>query len=245
MLTPDQRDAYEKANVDLDALVVRDIRALIESLRITDRQVLTDLIIDMMPKIVAQYSDASAIIASDFYELAREQANARGRFTPKLAKPAPLAQIEASAGWSLQSVWQEVIDFGALLVNLNGSMTRLVRQAGRATVAENAQREGVGWYRAPDAGACSFCLMLASRGAVYATEAGARFVGINGRVRGNQQAGEKYHDNCGCVPTRIARSEALPPEIEGLERTWATVTQGYSGDQAIKVWDEYWAAKAA
>jgi hypothetical protein len=51
------------------------------------------------------------------------------------------------------------------------------------------------YRRVPEARACSFCLMLASRGAVYLTEATAG-------------AGRKFHSHCRC---RIA-AEAVTPE---------------------------------
>ena len=50
-----------------------------------------------------------------------------------------------------------------------------------------AKSTGIRWARVPDAGACDFCMMLATRGAVYLTRESA--VGKGG-----------YHSNCRCLP---------------------------------------------
>ena len=66
------------------------------------------------------------------------------------------------------------------------------------------------WRRVPRPGACDFCLMLATRGAVYATRRSA--------LRGAD--GRKYHQFCRCraqlvVETRLADEVAVGPEDAG------------------------------
>ena len=93
--------------------------------------------------------------------------------------------------------------------------------ASRNTVDLNALNTGVKYARVAQPGACSFCRILASRGAVYGSESSALFVGMSGvkkhysdgkdkgtrlkkgRVRGLQSAGSKYHDHCKCVAAPV------------------------------------------
>jgi len=83
---------------------------------------------------------------------------------------------------------------------------RLVRQS----VADIATRKGStgfeGWRRVATANACEFCLMLATRGAVYTSKQTAK------TVQEGKRKGMLYHDHCHC------RAEAItdPGEAERL-----------------------------
>lgn len=61
----------------------------------------------------------------------------------------------------------------------------------RNTVVLSAAAAGSGWCRVPERGACWFCLMLASRGAVYRSRDTA--LGSRGR----------YHAHCRCVAAEV------------------------------------------
>lgn len=94
-----------------------------------------------------------------------------------------------------------------------GSRSQLdVMAAGRETIQQSAPL----WRRVTDGNPCSFCGMLAGRGAVYTSEAAAKGVGGRGkavvagkrkaggqakgiRARGSQSIGSKYHTRCGCT----------------------------------------------
>lgn len=89
----------------------------------------------------------------------------------------------------------------AMGTKVTGAVRRLALAGGRettiATIYEAPQV--VGYQRITRAGACDFCTMLANRGAVYLSRERASEVGRTGRIRGNRQAGESFHDSCGCV----------------------------------------------
>lgn len=88
---------------------------------------------------------------------------------------APLTEVDAlaiSGRWALTQ--------GKPVQALQGSATRAVFDQSRRTVTENVEREsGARWARYASANACSFCKMLATRGAVYTSEASA--LGVTGR----------------------------------------------------------------
>lgn len=87
-------------------------------------------------------------------------------------------------------------------VALSGSLKaamRLSLQGGRETITSTVDSSRVieGIARVTDGKPCSFCALLASRGAVYKSEETARF---------------RPHDGCGCQPEPVYRRKGyLPP----------------------------------
>ncbi|MGW6698849.1 VG15 protein [Nocardia sp. NPDC055049] len=108
---------------------------------------------------------------------------------------------------------------GSPLERLIGAGERHINNASRQTITENADEEGVRWARHAEPDACAFCRMLATRGAIYLSEADASRVtgGADQRVRGNQKLGEAYHDRCNCmaVPDRPGSPYVPPDYVDG------------------------------
>ena len=75
---------------------------------------------------------------------------------------------------------------------------RAVKQPYRDTVQRSAHESGVAWARVPSGSrTCAFCLMAASRGAVYRTSATAG-------------ADHKYHGDCDCQVVMVRSEEDYP-----------------------------------
>ncbi|SDP09596.1 hypothetical protein SAMN04515671_2926 [Nakamurella panacisegetis] len=224
MLTDNQRAEMRQANAALDALVVRDTRALIGTLDMNNPPAAARAMQRALPAIVTQYGNVSATVASEFYEIARDSDNVRSPFRPTLARGAAPAQVSAVARWALSPLWTpdggDAASIAELGRNLNSATPRLVRVAGRATIERNAAREGVRYARVPRSGSCGFCQMLAGRGAVYHSKETA--------------GGHDYHDHCNCTPERIGKGELLPYDAEALFNEYAAVTRGLSGADAIR-----------
>jgi hypothetical protein len=72
---------------------------------------------------------------------------------------------------------------------------------------------------------CAFCVMLASRGAIYKSAVSARF----------SESGGKYHDHCDCVPIIVYTSRDWPGkgEAERLYDLWLDATAGFFQRDAI------------
>ncbi len=99
--------------------------------------------------------------------------------------------------------WQDNPD--VTLSRLSGSVKRMVYDASRDTVVSNATQEGVRWVRVAQPDACAFCRMLATRSAVYHSQALA--------LRGASPYSESYHDHCRCVAVPVrAGSVYTPPD---------------------------------
>jgi hypothetical protein len=117
------------------------------------------------------------------------------------------------------------------LVKVVGTFGRIVLGGGRKTIeqAVATDRRALGWMRATSGSPCSFCRMLASRGAQYKTE---------------RSAGFQPHDHCSCTPeplyeeTDVTRGPAARAERYGKEwqdaQAWArangTMSQGTSNN---------------
>ena len=119
---------------------------------------------------------------------------------------------------------------------LSGSSSRLALGGDRDTfdATLRSPRGGIVGYRRRLGGrGCGFCSMLASRGAVYHSEASAA------RTRD----GQRYHDHCRCSPEPLYVHEQEPPEVRELQRQWQRVTAGHSGNGAVRAWERHWEGK--
>ncbi|WP_433597915.1 hypothetical protein ACQPXH_19180 [Nocardia sp. CA-135953] len=89
-----------------------------------------------------------------------------------------------------------------VLARLSRKTQRLIMQPARDTIVESAERDPADarWARVPKGEVtCAFCLVMASRGAVYTSRAAAvSVIGRRGRTRGKRALGEDYHDFCDC-----------------------------------------------
>jgi hypothetical protein len=110
---------------------------------------------------------------------------------------------------------------------LRGAATRLVLAGGRDTVTGTTPLDPMarGWERVIEPGACSFCAMLASRGAVY-KESTVDF---------------RAHDHCHCVARAVFIGQKSVNQ--GLSEEWGKATAGTRGKAAIAAWDQYWSDK--
>lgn len=137
--------------------------------------------------LVAQERGAAAVgFAVDYYDEFRRSAGVRTPFRAPVINLPPLAKIERDIDRaaeellaSLDSVVDEIYFAEitlALQAEIEGEAQRLVVEAGRDQIFESIRSdpEAKGWARITRTGACSFCRMLASRGAVYSKE-GVKF----------------------------------------------------------------------
>jgi hypothetical protein len=177
--------------------------------------------------IVDRYGKASAVAALDHYRRQRLAAGIPGR-PPRLtvAPTAPDGQIAAAVNWAVEDIRgadvnTQVADFlekmKAAQVKVTGATERLVLDQGRDTIVQavHADPAATGWARIPEMGACSFCLMLATRGAVY----------------GEESKDFKSHNHCACHadPSFVPRKQyALTPEVAAARDLYRSTPGGRS-----------------
>ena len=170
-------------------------------------------LLQFFPELVTTYGDVSALLAADFYDMLRDVPPSAASFRAAFAQPVDPAKAQGSTRWAVDALFAE--DEQLFTSQILGATQRLVTQRGRDTIFDNAGRDPVrtSVARIPSGtDTCTFCIMLASRGAVY-TDLVA--------------AGEMndFHDNCDCVPT-VIRSKRDYPEGHDLARFTDLYTSG-------------------
>lgn len=210
---------------------VTELEAVWRALSDADAIATRNVLLEVVPDITSRHGDLSAVSAADFYDEARASAGVRGRFTAPLAPTAPIEQVQVSVRAGLSPIFSLDPQWQVALSRLSGSVTRLVLQPARQTVAQSTVRDPARprFARKPDPDACDWCLMLSSRGAVYLSE---------------QSAGEMndYHDRCRCEPVPVFRDDDLPEVNRRLHDEWQQVTRGAANSHDAR---ERWAAHVA
>lgn len=145
--------------------------------------------------LTTHYGKASAALAARSYLLDRKAAGIAGKVAIRPAPPAPFAQVDKGVRWATKGLYSETPDIEATMTKVKGVAQRDVLDPGRNTLLDaiQADKKAKGWARVPEAGACSFCLLLATRGAVYREHS---FTNANFKFSG--PGAFKTHDNCHC-----------------------------------------------
>lgn len=229
------------ALVELNTLMVGDLAALWRAMDGQDVEFLREALQAELPGVVDPYLAASGDISATWYE-------AQAPELAYVASPAALVdegQLQSTARWAAGTVLTR--SPVSPLDLLAGSMQRALFNESRETVLENAEAEpGARWARHASANACEFCKMVATRGAVYTSEAAAGRVGGRGstgkrgkgiRTRGDQAIGDRYHDHCHCiaVPVRPGQSYDPPSYVEEWEADYTRARKAADGNDAKSI----------
>lgn len=196
------------------SLAQRDLADFWQALNLSgDPARVRDELLEFFPDLLQAYGDTAAVLGADWYDLLRDVPASAESFTAVLAAPAATEQAQQSARWAIGPLFTE--DPDTALSRLLGSAQRLVLQPGRESFALSAARDPVRapWARVPSGGAtCRWCVMLASRGAVYVDDIAA------GEMN-------QFHDNCDCVQVQI-RSRSDWPEGHDVDHYLDLYTRG-------------------
>ncbi|MGW1837075.1 VG15 protein [Streptomyces sp. NPDC002067] len=125
-------------------------------------------------------------------------------------------------------------------------------RAGRDLIdqASKRDRRAIGWARVTDGTPCAFCAMLASRGAIYSSQATAAGGGRrkprgtgDGRARAHRRPPvsredlTRYHNGCHCQTVPVfSRNDFMTPDARRFDREWREVTRGKAGAEARAAW---------
>lgn len=184
-------------------LARRELEAFWSTLDMQDMVKGRQALEEFFPILVEQYGNVASIVAADWYEdVYRETA----RLTNADVNT---DQVNARMRWAISEAFGG--DPRQAVATLGMVTDELVKQFGRDTVSLSAGSNGRRFARVP-AGAetCSFCLMLASRGFVYASES---------------KAGDlaKYHGDCDCA---VVAEDNIVPEGYDPDELYARYQQG-------------------
>jgi len=164
MPSPSEVDNFQRLLTTLSAQAVAAVTALWDTLSTVDAVTRWKALHDAYPAVVDPFINASAVLTAEWYS----SIDPASSFAVVTQPPPPTAILHSNVGWALA--------LADPLTNLIGSLERQVFNASRDTILSNAEKEGTKWARHASANACSFCRILATRGAVYASEAAAQSV---------------------------------------------------------------------
>ena len=217
---------FREAQLGLTKLAQRDLDDLWKLLENRPPLEVKALLQEAFPQIAQDYGRMAALTASEFYADMRKEAGVPGLYKPYSAAPGETAALQASARWGIGPLFQATPDYASTLVLLGGALQRNVFNTSRKTIELNSRKDPAKprFARVPQGPTtCKWCLMLASRGAVYTDKKSAGDMG---------HQHNDYHDHCNC--------EALP--VFG-QKDYAVLqkTHGYNPDD---LYDQYRALAA-
>lgn len=225
---PSQADVerFATANSQIRQLAQRTLRREWGTLTVTRDTVETvrDVLLAVVPEITSMFGEVAATVAADHYEAAREDAGVKVPHTTRVADPAPLEQVQASTRWAVAPLFTEDLDTAGTLSRLSAVVDRLSLEPSNNTILANVQtdRSDPKFARVPNGKTCAWCRMLASRGAVYASQASA----LTGR-----------HDDCNCTTEPSWSDDDLPTHYDRdelyAEYAQARAAAGSDSPQAI------------
>lgn len=119
----------------------------------------------------------------------------------------PVAKLHNTIEWAVHTS----ADAAAATAKLAGSLDRMVYDASRAVVEHNAVAEKVKYARVARPGACRWCRLMATRGAVFTSAANS--------IKG--------HDSCHCVavPVRQGTTFVRPQHYKAWDDEYAAVAR--------------------
>lgn len=176
------------------------------------RQYIIDVLAEQVPQLAQQSNAAAAAVTAQWYdELAPDQPYIAE--VPNLDTLLPTEKVVKSISWAVNTA--TTVD--TALAQLQKSVQRMVYDGSRDTVVWNATKEGVKYVRhANYAGVCNWCLVMATKGAIYKSAAAA--------VAG--------HDNCKCfaVPLRKGVHYEPPAEVKAAEKKYVAARKKVLAD---------------
>ena len=196
-------DDFVQSQRGVRALALRDLAAWWSTVEHLSPAEIREAAREFIPLLSATYGEVSSTAAAHFYDNAREGSSARGRYTATMSTSEAAERASRSVRWGTEPLFSD--DPAAALARLSVVVDGAARQDGRNTVMHNASRDPSNprFARVPVGKTCSWCLMLASRGAVYRSAASAG------------DAGQYHGGKCDCQPVPSwDRGNDLPPSYD-------------------------------
>lgn len=219
MVTAASVRAYRTAGDQVVGLALRDLVAFWQSLNLDNPQASRDALLAYVPTLSDRYGKVAATLAAQWYDQERALADVERRFRARPSPPVDQARPIGTTRRLAGHLWTDQPE--ALLPGLVDKLTEYVLQPGRDTIADNTYRDPAKarWARIPSGPTtCAWCLMLASRGAVYGSAADAG-------------KSSKYHGHCDCVATPSWSASDLPAgyDPDALRQAWKDAEANDSG----------------
>jgi hypothetical protein len=218
-------EQHRLVQLGIRAQALNDFKRLWPLWTPTDPRSFADLV-TATTTLVRAYHPISSGVAASYFTAFRAAEEIDGRAVPVFASAPADAMIASSLYATGETATRQAIAAGrppedaaqVAFVRTSGAVSRHILNGGRQTILESVQRDehARGWARITDGDPCAFCLVLASRGAVYKTEQTAEF---------------QAHDHCGCAAEPFY-SGSEPPRADEFLKTYDAAQQ-YGLDQGL------------
>ncbi|WP_284763398.1 hypothetical protein [Arthrobacter sp. efr-133-R2A-63] len=194
-------EQFRAANAGLSKLVRNELAGFFATLNLAKPEAVRNALLEFVPLLVAEYGSVAETLALDYYDELRAASGAVGVFRAVPgAAGIPASAVEAKIRYLAGQLWTP--DPASMLGGLLTAADKYVKQPGRDAIAYNAKAEGALWARVPSGlKTCSWCLILASRDAVYFSKKSAS----------TKADGSKYHGLCDCQPVPLRPGDDYPP----------------------------------
>jgi hypothetical protein len=164
MPSPTEVDNFQRLLVTLSEKVAQSVTDLWNQLDGLDSEIRWMALQASYPEVVDPFLAASGSVTAEWYS----SLDPNSPFAVEVASQVSRGALAANVQWALTQ--------DDVLSSLVGSAERQMFNMSRETIVSNVEREGVMYARHASANACAFCRMLATRGAVYASEAAGQTV---------------------------------------------------------------------
>lgn len=172
--------------------------------------------------LVDHYGQAAAGAALEYYRAARRDAGVGGRAIASVAAPTKPQLIDQVVDEVLAPL--RAGDERGSRDALDSAAQQLVLDHGRRQLigAVGTDRAAAGWARVPNEDACSFCLMLATRGVLYKSQKAASFAGHHRRANGSG-------GDCKCSVEPVFGDYKPPARVRAAQALWNSSTKDENG----------------
>ena len=186
---------------DLATLAERDLEGLWAT--VTNADEAKAALLDTLPALTQAYGLAAGTVAADWYDETRDELNIDRRFTAIVAD-IDEGGLDVLARWGVGPLYTAEPDWDSAKALISGGVQRKIANVARETVMGSSieDPQARGWQRSASGG-CSFCQMLAGRGAVYS--------------RSTVDFGAHNHCRCVAVPAFEGREAPVKPYTPTLK----------------------------
>lgn len=166
MISRDDFERYDRALVTNSNLAVKAVGGLLERLDGNSSDDIATALSEVYPSIVNTYGERAAAVAVEFYDEQRELAHVKIDYDaeiPDLSGYIYKLQGDVSRTTSQYSELEKIV------ATLQGYASRRTYEYVDETITYNSMRDSAHprWALVPHAGACAWCILLASQGFVY------------------------------------------------------------------------------
>lgn len=208
MATQAEVREHNQAVADLVDLALQELREFWRSLGVDDPREIARLVREFTPELANAAALGTSTLTADWYEDLRAEAAVASAFTAIALDGPDVDDVQDQLGYVLAPLFAGVVSpeaapaetFDRLALLIEGVVTSADRQTVEANVATDRGRPM--YARHASANACTFCRMLATRGAEYTSRQAATRVVLE-RKRNKRKLGEKYHDFCRCTAVPV------------------------------------------